>query len=45
MFSLIITLLLNSGIIFSPADFDPGNYNQIDNTYKEHIIITDDIAI
>ncbi len=45
MIALIINLLLNYGIILSASDFDPNNFNQVDNTYQEHIIITDDMAI
>ena len=43
MFTVIIALLLQIGMINSSADFNPAEYNEEARTY-EGIIIKDDIA-
>ena len=43
MFTLIIALLLQIGMINSSADFNPAEYNEQERTY-EGIIIKDDIV-
>ncbi|MFK8009996.1 MAG: hypothetical protein AB8H03_26820 [Saprospiraceae bacterium] len=45
MINLIISILLSTGIITSPSEFNTENWNQANSTYQGQIIITDDIAI
>ncbi len=45
MLTLIISILINPGIIFSSSAFDTSSYNRNNNTYGGYVIITDDLAM